>query len=621
MDPRIHWEDILMRVELPNRTVEIERHLQNSTNNLINRHEHRLYFMLAWHSTNANGGVRTNEVRSYVLRRVAAAQTPLPPNSTRGITPGMINPSLGNVPGNIIPQPVRRINQGRLRVHGRPAPANAALPNPAQAYPLLTTTPRSNQAQALQPRDNQGRSNHGHDKQARNKRRRKTQVSSSESEDDIMSFSSDESNDSDVCIHSKTPTDLADITKDTPPRLVKARAQSAPAQKNPARKGKDNTGKRKVKSKSFGKTKKVKRSVIHQRRRSPSEAELEDDADESDVANPSIPRIYQEGDPGFEAAFQASRLRRQAQQSARFPTRRHLSSSSRRTSPNSSPPGRGPSGPSMVSDSELLGEMEDDTPEPQSTVANPQVPTPHSQLTNLPAPLPRQNRHRSAITGLPFAGSHRNRRGFHPHRDTQPRRRVSPNRDSPVAQTPRLQFTEDITGRAIVTDSSNAAALELPVGQPDRPAQSVYTLGPDGAHHHYTDGTGTVSFTTYPEPSSNSRIGFTPGQRAFRPPHANPRRPNPSPASNAQPHTNPQSTNPTPASNARPHTNRQSPDPNPSSNAQPVGLPFQPVGSITPLILILPDRRTEPPPTPTPSPPTALIRDPAIFPQIGWQRK
>ena len=202
MDPRIHWEDILMRVELPNRTVEIERHLQNSTNNLINRHEHRLYFMLAWHSTNANGGVRTNEVRSYVLRRVAAAQTPLPPNSTRGITPGMINPALGNVPGNVIPQPVRRINQGRLRVSGRAPPSQAGprLPNTAQAYPLLTTTPRFGRAQALQPQENQGRSNHGHDKQG-HKRRRKTQVPSSESEDDITSFNSDESNDSDVCIH------------------------------------------------------------------------------------------------------------------------------------------------------------------------------------------------------------------------------------------------------------------------------------------------------------------------------------------------------------------------------------------------------------------------------------
>ena len=188
-----------MRIELPTRTVENERHLQNSTNNLINRHEHRLYFMLAWHSTNAYGGVRTNEVRSYVLGRVAAAQTPLPPNSTRGITPGLIDPLLGNVPGNVIPQPVRRINQGRLRVGGRAA-MQAGAPATAQAYPLPTIAPRPNQAPASPPRDNQGSSNHGHNKQARNKRRRKTQLTSSESEGEIADDSSDGSNASDVCI-------------------------------------------------------------------------------------------------------------------------------------------------------------------------------------------------------------------------------------------------------------------------------------------------------------------------------------------------------------------------------------------------------------------------------------
>ena len=360
----------------------------------------------------------------------------------------------------------------------------------------------------------------------------------------------------------KAPTDLADNTKDTPPRLVKARAQNSPTQKGAAGKGKDNAGKRKSKSKSFGKTKKVKRSVINQRRHSTSEAELENDADESEVAGSSIPQIFQEGDPGFEEAFQASRHRRQAQRSGRSPRRRRRSSSSRRTSRTSNSPGRGPSGPSMVSDSELLGEMEDDTPAPRSTVTHSQVHASPSNPTSPPAPLPRQNRHRSAITGLPFAGRHRNSRGSNPHRDLQPRRRASPNRDSPIAQGTRLHVTEDITGRAIVTGSSIAAALELPVVQPDRPAQSVYAPAPDGAHHHYADGTGTRSFTTYPEPSSNPRIGFTPGQRSVRPPHTNPQPPNPTPASNAQPHTTPQPPNPTPA-----------------SNDQAVGLPF-PTGGI-----------------------------------------
>ena len=105
MDPRIHWEDILMRIEVPKRTVTSDQNLQNSTNNLINRQEHRYNFLLAWHTTGARGQ-RANTVRSMVLQRVATAQPPLPPNSTRGLTPGLINPALGNVPGNSVAQPV-----------------------------------------------------------------------------------------------------------------------------------------------------------------------------------------------------------------------------------------------------------------------------------------------------------------------------------------------------------------------------------------------------------------------------------------------------------------------------------------------------------------------------------
>ena len=279
----------------------------------------------------------------------------------------------------------------------------------------------------------------------------------------------------------------------------------------------------------------VKRSVVHQRSNSATEAELEDDADESDMADSPIPQIFQEGDPGFEEAFQASRRRRQAQRSEHSPRRRHRSSSSRRARRDSNAPGQGPSGPATVSNSELLGEMEDDTLMPPNTVANSQVPAPPSYRTNAPAPLPRQNRHRSAITGRRFAGRHRHRGVLNSYKDIQTHRRASSTRGSRVAKITSLHVTEDITGRATVTGLSNAASLGLPVGQPDRPAQSVYTPAPDGSHHHYTDNSGTLSFTTYPEPSSNSRIGFTPRQRASRQPHTNPQTPNPNLASNAQP--------------------------------------------------------------------------------------
>ena len=152
MDPRIHWEDILMRIEVPNRTVTSDQNLQNSTNNLINRQEHRYNFMLAWHTTGARGQ-RANTVRSMVLQRVATAQPPLPPNSTRGLTPGLINPALGNVPGNSVAQPVLGVDQGRLRVGlGRargPAPANppqAPAPpnNPVRHNPVRDTRRRDN---------------------------------------------------------------------------------------------------------------------------------------------------------------------------------------------------------------------------------------------------------------------------------------------------------------------------------------------------------------------------------------------------------------------------------------------------------------------------------------------
>ena len=166
MDPRIHWGDILMRVEVPNRTEETDRKLQNSTNNLINRHDHKRHSMLAWHITCASGA-RSNRVRNNVLRKVAAAHPPLPPNSTRGITPGLIDPLLGNVPGNSIAFPPLGKNQGRLRVGGRTRvaqaaaayTANQALLNPVQGSSLQANPPQLNQIQATPAQTNQGYGN------------------------------------------------------------------------------------------------------------------------------------------------------------------------------------------------------------------------------------------------------------------------------------------------------------------------------------------------------------------------------------------------------------------------------------------------------------------------------
>ena len=107
--------------------------------------------MLAWHTTGANS-MRNNEVRTLVLQRVHNAIPPLPHNSTRGLTPGLINPLLGNIPGNSVPHPPGRNNQGRLRVGvGRPRAtqpaavvANQAQGNLAQGNPVQNNRGRSN---------------------------------------------------------------------------------------------------------------------------------------------------------------------------------------------------------------------------------------------------------------------------------------------------------------------------------------------------------------------------------------------------------------------------------------------------------------------------------------------
>ena len=106
--------------------------------------------MLSWLSTGARG-VRRNTVRTMVLQRVAAAVPPLPPNSTRGLTPGLVNPLLGRVPGNIIPWPVLGTNQGRLRVGLGRRGGSRAIPSlvPAPAAPPVSAPPAAAPASSL----------------------------------------------------------------------------------------------------------------------------------------------------------------------------------------------------------------------------------------------------------------------------------------------------------------------------------------------------------------------------------------------------------------------------------------------------------------------------------------
>lgn len=326
---------------------------------------------------------------------------------------------------------------------------------------------------------------------------------------------------------SKASADLADIAKDNPLSRSKARARKAGTREVAAGKAKDGAGKKKQNPGKAGTAKKVKRSNAYRRHTRTTESE------DSEGGDSPAPQIFLEGDLGFEEAFQASRRgRHQVRDTGRAPQ---------------GPPRPGPRAPTtsvnrrrshyQVSDSELLGDMEDDTLAPPTrppyTVAAPQVSALPTHPTNTPVPLPRQNRNISAITGRPFAGPHRHPEALSGYGDSPMHRRGTSARDPRVAPSTSVGITEDSNGRATVTRTSNAAMLGLPVAQAHRPPQSFYAPAPDGSHRHYPDGSGTPSFATRPEPSSRSRMGFTPNQRAHR--HAQTNVQPPIPAESAQP--------------------------------------------------------------------------------------
>ena len=106
MDPRIRQRDIIMREEA------CEERLRMSDARYINIHlntpGYRIYRpawkMIAWHVT--AGDERTNQRKQFVLDSLTDAQKQA--NTTRGRTPGLINPALGDIPGNRIELPARK---------------------------------------------------------------------------------------------------------------------------------------------------------------------------------------------------------------------------------------------------------------------------------------------------------------------------------------------------------------------------------------------------------------------------------------------------------------------------------------------------------------------------------
>lgn len=256
---------------------------------------------------------------------------------------------------------------------------------------------------------------------------------------------------------------------------------------------------------------------------STTEHDVRDDPEDSDERDRSAGLILFEGDPGFEAAFMASRRRRrQAQDVGPAP---HPGRPPRPAFPNT-PPTR----QYAVSDSEVSGDTEESTlVESSDVVTAPQVPATPAHPANTPTPARR--RAINAITRLPFEGARRRPEALSGYGHSPVRRRGSRDRSSRAAP-PSLGIAEDDRGHAVVTRESNAARLGLPVAPLNRrPAQSTYRRSPSGSHH-YTDDSGAPTYVIHPRPSTTDRIDFTPNQRRHT--HAQTNAQPPHPGENAQ---------------------------------------------------------------------------------------
>ena len=121
-NPHISVQDILMRMQpdTGQRSEESDRRVKNSMNMLRSRPTAGFdkFRMVAWFGTGASGNVRER-----VLASMTEAQRLL--NTTRGSTPGLINPDLGECPGNRVALP--KAVDGERKCGGRQpeSPENA----------------------------------------------------------------------------------------------------------------------------------------------------------------------------------------------------------------------------------------------------------------------------------------------------------------------------------------------------------------------------------------------------------------------------------------------------------------------------------------------------------------
>ncbi|KAL9126240.1 MAG: hypothetical protein Q9217_004686, partial [Psora testacea] len=111
LDPRLEWQDIIMRIEpaqLP-RTAISERKLKNRLQNNNSRLHYPLHNMVSWHVR--GGSKRALQDRKNVLNLLSQDQKRR--NTTRGATPGLIDPLLPDEPANRVPAVIYSARQNK----------------------------------------------------------------------------------------------------------------------------------------------------------------------------------------------------------------------------------------------------------------------------------------------------------------------------------------------------------------------------------------------------------------------------------------------------------------------------------------------------------------------------
>lgn len=316
--------------------------------------------------------------------------------------------------------------------------------------------------------------------------------------------------------------DLANITEGTPLSEVSARPPATEVHKPGTRHGPAQKSRKDVSVRGTGPG--VRKKKI--RRRSPteshdnSEAGPEHQEDQREQTNPPVGPFIREGDPGFEAAFQASNRQRRQRQVARQPRPAwhgprnpaylgpprpaYLGPSSQYV-PESPPTRRTPQ--SDVSDSEILGDSEESTlrtpAERSSAAPDPRVPAPSRDLANSPTP-PLRHPRKNPMTGLPFEAWNRRPEALSGYSDT-PVQRGGSSTGSRVPLSTRAQTPEDNHTRTRGTRDPNPG---LPTDPADWGPQGYYYRSPGGNYYH-VNGVEIQTPVTNPRRSSSSGMGST----------------------------------------------------------------------------------------------------------------